>query len=183
MDGFDSFITLTDDISRYGHIYPIRDRSASLEKFKIYKAEVQNQHNVKIKVERSDRGGKCYGRYAPYGQILRSLAKFLEENGIIAKYSMSDEPKENGVAERRNCTLMDMVHSMLRNCSLPIGLWMDALKATTHILNKVPCKSVPKTTYELWTERSLHLIICVCGVVLLKLSYLIDSNRNWILRL
>jgi hypothetical protein len=54
VDGFNLFITFTDDFSCYGHIYPIRDRSESLEKFKIYMAEVENQHNVKIKVVRSD---------------------------------------------------------------------------------------------------------------------------------
>ena len=49
MDGFDSFITFTDDFSRYGYIYPIRDRSKALEKFKIYKAEVENQLNQRSK--------------------------------------------------------------------------------------------------------------------------------------
>jgi hypothetical protein len=42
MDGFDSFITFTNDYSRYGYIYPIKHRSKSLDKFKIFKAEVEN---------------------------------------------------------------------------------------------------------------------------------------------
>jgi hypothetical protein len=42
MDGFDSFITFTDDYSRYGYIYPIKHRSESLDKFKIFKVEVKN---------------------------------------------------------------------------------------------------------------------------------------------
>ena len=71
VDGFDSFITFTDDFSRYGYIFPIKDRSESLDKFKIFKAEVENQHNLRIKVVRSDRGGEYYGRHAPYGQIPR----------------------------------------------------------------------------------------------------------------
>jgi hypothetical protein len=50
VDGFDSFITFTDDCSRYGYIYPIKHRFESLDKFKIFKAEVENQHNLKIKV-------------------------------------------------------------------------------------------------------------------------------------
>ena len=50
VDGFDSFITFTDDFSRYGYIYPIHNRSESLDKFKIFKAEVENQHNVTIKL-------------------------------------------------------------------------------------------------------------------------------------
>ena len=132
MDGFDSFITFTDDFSRCGHIYPIRDQSESLKKFKIYKAEVENEHNVNIKVVRLDRGGEYYGRHAPYGQILGPFAKFLDENGIIiAQYSMPGEPEQNGVIERRNRTLMDMMRSMLRYYNLPFVLWMEALKTAT----------------------------------------------------
>jgi hypothetical protein len=47
VDGFDSFITFTDDYSRYGYIYPIKEKSEALDKFKIFKAEVENQHNQK----------------------------------------------------------------------------------------------------------------------------------------
>jgi hypothetical protein len=82
--GFNSFITFTDDFSRYRYIYPIRERYEALDKFKIFKAEVKNQHNVKIKVMRSDRGGEYYGRHIPYGQIPGQFAKFLEENDIVA---------------------------------------------------------------------------------------------------
>ena len=48
VDGYDLFITFTDDYSRYGYIYPIKERSEALDKFKIFKAEVENQHNLKI---------------------------------------------------------------------------------------------------------------------------------------
>ena len=57
VDGYDSFITFTDDYSRYGYIYPIRERLGGLDKFKIFKLEVENQLNLKIKIVRSDRGG------------------------------------------------------------------------------------------------------------------------------
>ena len=57
MDGYDSFITFTDDHSRYGYIYPIKERSEALDKFKIFKVEVENQHDKRIKIVRSDRGG------------------------------------------------------------------------------------------------------------------------------
>jgi hypothetical protein len=50
VDGFDSFIIFTDDYSIYGYIYPIKHRCKSFDKFKIFKAEVENQHNLKIKV-------------------------------------------------------------------------------------------------------------------------------------
>ena len=154
VDGYDSFITFTDDYSRYGYIYPIKERTEALDKFKIFKAEVENQHDKRIKIVRSDRGGEYYGRHTPYGQVPGPFARFLQETGIVAQYSMPGEPQQNGVAERRNRTLMDMVRSMMSYSTLPLGLWIEALKKTAiHILNRVPSKSVPKTPYELWTGR------------------------------
>ena len=73
------------------------------------------------------------------------MAKFMDplqgsyrKNGIVAQYSTLGEPQQNGVAERRNRTLMDMVISMISYSSLPISLWMEALKTAIHILNRVP---------------------------------------------
>jgi hypothetical protein len=76
VDGFDPFITSTDDFLRYGYIYLIQERSEALDKFKVFKAEVENQHDIKIKVVRSDYGGEYYGRHAPYGQVPGSFARF-----------------------------------------------------------------------------------------------------------
>ena len=84
VDSYDSFITLIDDYSRFGYIYPIKERSEALDKLKIFKAEVENQHNLKIKVVRSDRRGEYYGRHPPYGQVPGPFARFLQKNGIVA---------------------------------------------------------------------------------------------------
>ena len=85
MDGYDSFITFIDDYSCYGYIYPIKERSEALDKFKIFKAEVENQHDLKIKIVRSDRGrGEYYSRHTPYDQVPGPFARFLMENGIVA---------------------------------------------------------------------------------------------------
>jgi hypothetical protein len=93
VDGFDSFITFTNDYSRYGYMYPIKERSEALDKFKIFKAEVENQLDKKIKTVRFDRGGKYYGRHTPYGQVLGPFVRYLQENGIVAQYSTSGEPQ------------------------------------------------------------------------------------------
>jgi hypothetical protein len=151
VDGYDSFIPFTNDYSHYGYIYPIKERSEALDKFKIFKAKVENQHDIKIKIVRSDHGG-YYGRHTPRGQIPRPFMRFLQENGTVAQYSTPGESQQNVVVERHNRTLMDMVRSMLSYSTLPIGLWMEALKTIIHILNQVPSKSVSKTTYELWTR-------------------------------
>ena len=151
MDGYDSFITFTDDYSHYSYIYPIKERLEVLDKFKIFKAEVENQHDLKIKVVRSDRGGEYYGWHTLYGQVPGPFPRFLMENDIVARYSTPGEPQQNRVAERRNRTLMDMVRSMMSYSTLPINLWMEALKIAICILNRVPSQSVPKTLYQLWT--------------------------------
>jgi hypothetical protein len=70
---------------------------------------------------------------------------------------MPEDSRQNGVAERRNCTLIDMVRSMICNIILPEYLWSEVLKTVTHVLNRVPNKSVPTTPYELWTGRKLQL--------------------------
>jgi hypothetical protein len=71
VDGYDSFITFTDDYSRYGYIYLIKGRSEALNKFKIFTAKVENQHNLKIKIVRFDHGGSTTV-YIPH------MAKFLD---------------------------------------------------------------------------------------------------------
>ena len=92
VDGHNLFITFTDDYSHFGYIYSIKERSEALDKFKIFKAEVENQYNLKIKVVRSDRGGEYYGQHTPYGHVSRPFARFLQENGIVAYYSTPGEP-------------------------------------------------------------------------------------------
>jgi hypothetical protein len=104
-------------------------------------------------VVRSDRGGEYYGRHTPYGQVLGPFAKILQKNGIVAQYLLPYKLQQNGIAERRDHTLMDMKRSMLSISKLPLSLWMEAPKTTVHIINCLLSKSVPKTPYELWIGR------------------------------
>ena len=148
------FITFLDDFSLYGYLYLIHDKSQSLDVFKNYKAEVENQLNKMIKSVRSDRGGEYYDRYDGSGeQHLGPFAKFLEECGIVPQYTMPGTPSMNGVAERRNRTLKDMVRSMISHSTLPASLWGKALKTVVYILNRVPTKATDKTPYEIWTGK------------------------------
>jgi len=78
---------------------------------------------------------------------------------------MPEKPNMNGVAERRNQNLKDMVRSMISHSTLFESLWGEALKTAVYILNRVPSKAVNKTPYELWTNKrpSLkHLHIWGC---------------------
>ena len=111
-DGYEYFITFTDDYSRFGYVYLMKQKSKSFEKFKEFKAEVENQLGKHIKAIRSDRGGEY---------LLVDFKDYLTENGIISQLTAPGTPQQNGVTERRNMTLLDMVRSMLSYSTLPIS--------------------------------------------------------------
>ena len=98
-----------------------------------------------------DRDDDYYSRNDETGRNPRPIAKYLQECGIDAQYTMPSTPQQNGIVERKNRTLLDMVRCMLVNSLLPKFLWGEALKITSYILNQVPSKYVPKTPYKLWS--------------------------------
>ena len=83
--------------------------------------------------------------------------EYLKENGIISQLTPPAPPQHNGVAERRNRTLLDMVCSMMSMSKLPISFWAYALETAVYLLNRVPTKSIPNTPYELWTSKKPSL--------------------------
>ena len=112
------FITFIDGFSRYMYLYLLHSKDEALEAFKVFKVEVEKQCSKQIKVVRSYRGCEYYGRYIENGQAPSPFARFLQEHGIVAQYTMPGFPDQNDVVERRNQTFMDMVRSMRSNCNL-----------------------------------------------------------------
>ncbi|KAL0445606.1 UNVERIFIED_CONTAM: Copia protein [Sesamum latifolium] len=108
--GYSYFITFTDDNSRYGYVYLIRYKSKAFERFKEYKFKVENQTGRRIKALRSDRGREYLS-----GEFI----DYLKKNGILSQWTPPGTPQLNGVAERRNRTLLDMVRSMMSFTKLP----------------------------------------------------------------
>ena len=102
-----------------------------------------------IKVVRSNRGIKYYGKHGSTGQFKGSFAKYLEDCGIVAQYTILGSPNQNEVIEIHNRTLKDMVKTIMSRCDLPILLWDEALRAAIYILNRISSKSMPKTLFEL----------------------------------
>ncbi|KAK8500693.1 hypothetical protein V6N12_005715 [Hibiscus sabdariffa] len=142
--GFQYFITFTDDFSRYEYIYLMHHKSEALEKFKEFKNEVQNQHGKSIKALRSDRVGEY---------LSQDFDELLKECGIVSQLTPPGTPQWNGVFERRNRTLLDMVRSMMSHTDLPTSFWGYALETAAFTLNRVPSKSVQKTPHEMWTGK------------------------------
>jgi transposase InsO family protein len=102
---------------------------------------VENRLSTKIKALKTDQGREY---------LSEQFKKFCDEKGIARQLTIPYTPQQNGVAERRNRTLFDMVRSMMAQANLPISFWGDALLTAAYILNRVPSKSVSSTPYELW---------------------------------
>ncbi|KAJ9536773.1 hypothetical protein OSB04_un000077 [Centaurea solstitialis] len=146
--GYRYFITFTDDFSRYGYVYLMRHKSETFEKFKEYQNEVQNLLDKRIKFLRLDRGGEY---------LSDEFDNHLMECGIVSQLMPPYTPQMNGVSERRNRTLLDMVRTMMCHSSLPVSFWGHALETAAHILNRAPTKSVEKTPYELWKGKKPNI--------------------------
>lgn len=83
----------------------------------------------------NDRGGEYFGkRYVPSN--IKDILPNTWRVGIIAQYSMLSSSEQNGVDERRNHTLKDMLSSILSRKNLSEFLWSETLKTIAHILNK-----------------------------------------------
>ncbi|KAL0546565.1 hypothetical protein IC582_016476 [Cucumis melo] len=143
-EGYRYFSSFIDDYLRYGHVYLIQNKSDSFEKFKEYKAKVENESGKTIKTFQSDRGREYMD--------LR-CQDYLIKHGVLSQLSAPSTPQQNGVSERRNRTLLDMVRSMMSFARLPDSFWGYALETSIYILNNVPSKSVSKIPYELCKGR------------------------------
>ncbi|GJS40494.1 retrotransposon protein, putative, ty1-copia subclass [Tanacetum coccineum] len=107
----------------------------------IHTDEVENQLRKTIKSLRSDRGGEY---------MSQEFLDHLKEHNIIAHQTPPYTSQHNGVSERRNRTLLDMVHSMMSQTTLPKSFWDYALESAARILNIVLTKKVDKIPYEVW---------------------------------
>ncbi|KAK1660603.1 hypothetical protein QYE76_048762, partial [Lolium multiflorum] len=146
--GYRYVLTFMDDLSRYGYIYFMKHKSETFEKFKEFQSEVENQRNKKIKFLRSDRGGE----YLSY-----EFGMHLKKCGILSQLTPPGTPQRNGVSERHNRTLLDMVRSMMSLTDLPLSFWGYALETAAFTLNRAPSKSVETTPYELWFGKKPKL--------------------------
>ena len=66
-------------------------------------------------------------------------------------------PQHNGVSERHNCTLLDIVQSTMSLSNLPLSFWGYALETAAFTLNRAPSKSIETTPYELWFGKKPKL--------------------------
>ena len=78
---------------------------------------------------------------------------FCSQHGIIHQTTAPYSPQQNGVVERKNRTLKEMMNALLLSSGLPQYLWGEAILSTNYILNQIPHKKTNKSPYELWKGR------------------------------
>lgn len=139
------FVTFIDDCSRWCFVKMIRGKNEVLNAFKQFKALVENQIGRKIKCLQSD-NGKEY--------INREFDDFLNKNGIQRRLTVTHTPEQNGVAERKNRTLVEMAKCLLIQSELSPSFWEEAINTANYIRNRCPTSSLGgKTPFERWTGK------------------------------
>jgi hypothetical protein len=79
---------------------------------------------------------------------------FCSDHGIKRQLTAAYTPQQNGVAERKNRTLMDMVRSKIAGRNVPKVFWPEAIKWATHVMNRSPTLSVKDITpEEAWSGK------------------------------
>ncbi|MCO5588517.1 hypothetical protein L7F22_042474 [Adiantum nelumboides] len=139
------FVTFIDDFSRFCWVYPLKEKSDVFAVFQHYVSMVENETGCKVQTLRTDRGGEY---------MSGAFKDFLGKKGIKHQCTMPYTPQQNGVAERKNRSLMEMARCMLKAKSLPHKLWMEAVVCAAHVLNRCPTRALKTITpYESWYDR------------------------------
>ncbi|CAM8965989.1 unnamed protein product [Rhodiola kirilowii] len=154
-------LVFVDDFSRKGWIYFLCEKNEAFTLFKSFKIMVEKETGAAISCLRTDRGGEFTSS---------SFNSFCEEQGIKRQLTASYTPQQNGIAERRNRTILNMVRCLLNDRAVPKTFWPEAAKWTTYILNRSYTPSVENMVpEECWSGikpsvEHLRIFGCVAHV-------------------
>ncbi|GJT18538.1 putative ribonuclease H-like domain-containing protein [Tanacetum coccineum] len=113
---------------------------------KSFITEIENLVDKKVKIIRCDNGTEFKNRV---------MSEFCEQKGIKREFSVARTPQQNGVAERRNRTLIEAARTMLADSKLPTTFWAEAVNTACYVQNRVlVVKPHNKTPYELFRGRT-----------------------------
>lgn len=134
-------VTFIDDYSRYSVIYLIKEKNEVFDKFKEYVEMCKTMFHIKPKVIRSDRGGEYMGKIFQNYIIAQGI-----QNHRTAPYS----PQQNGIAERKNRTLIEMARCMIIEAGLEKSFWGEAVVMANYVQNRLPSREVSTTPFQNW---------------------------------
>ncbi|GJV32969.1 putative ribonuclease H-like domain-containing protein [Tanacetum coccineum] len=129
-------------VKRESSIEPLDETSGILKSFI---TGIENLVDHMVKVIRCDNGTEFKNR---------EINQFCEMKGILRQFSIARTPQQNGVAKRRNRTLIEVVRTMLADSKLPTTFWAEAVNIACYVQNRVlVVKPHNKTPYELFHGR------------------------------
>ncbi|GJU95652.1 putative ribonuclease H-like domain-containing protein [Tanacetum coccineum] len=138
-------LVITDDFSRFSWVFFLRTKDETSGILKDFIRQIENQLNQKVKTIRCDNGTEFKNR---------DVIEFCGSKGIKREYSNARTPQQNGVAERKNMTLIEAARTMLADSFLPNTFWAEAVSTACYVLNRVlVTKPQNKTPYELVTGK------------------------------
>ncbi len=137
------FVTFIDEHSNWTTVYLMKQKSEVVDRFLEFEKYAERQTGRKIRIIRSDRGGEY---------LSNSLSKYLKHQGIVHELTASYTPHQNGISERFNRTILDLVRSMLSHRGVPKCFWAEALSTAVHIRNRVTSSALPLNTtpFHIW---------------------------------
>jgi hypothetical protein len=133
------FVTFIDDFSRKTWIYFLTHKSQVLTKFQHLVNRLRNSTGQTIQTLRTDNGGEYTSS---------AFRDYCLQQGIAHEFAPPYTPQRNGVAERRNRSLLDITRCLLLDKRLPGHLWGEAIKAAGDLLNLHSTKRHPDKTLE-----------------------------------
>ena len=117
----------------------MQEKSEAFTAFKSFKAQVENEAGRAIKTLRTDRGGE---------HMSQEFANFCDEHRIQRQLTTAYTPQQNGVLDRKNRTILNMVRSMLAKGRISKRFWPEAVNWSIHVLNRSPTFVVQNMTPE-----------------------------------
>ena len=133
------YVIFVDDFSRKCWIFFMPKKSDTFAKFCEFKALVEKESGKKVIALRSDNGGEF---------ISAELKEFCSAEGIQRELIAPHNPQQNGVAERKNRTIVGAARAMLHDEGLPLHLWAEACNTTVYVQNRFPHKVLGMSTPE-----------------------------------
>ncbi|GJT20622.1 putative ribonuclease H-like domain-containing protein [Tanacetum coccineum] len=138
-------LVITDDFSRFSWVFFLRTKDETSGILKDFIRQIQNLLNQKVKTIRCDNGIEFKNR---------DFIELCGSKGIKREYSNARTPQQNGVAERKNRTLIEAARTMLVDSFLPNTFWAEAVSTACYVLNRVlVTKLQNKTPYKLITGK------------------------------
>ncbi|GJT39549.1 putative ribonuclease H-like domain-containing protein [Tanacetum coccineum] len=109
-------LVVTDDYSRFSWVFFLATKDETSGILKTFITGIENQINHKVKIIRCDNGTEFKNN---------DMNQFCGMKGIKREFSVARTPQQNGVAERKNRTLIEAARTMLADSLLPTIFWAE----------------------------------------------------------